>query len=145
MGSINKLLLAISHSSNLVIYWLSSIKFAQCLYFGKYNSSPELRSESARRKSTIGEEIGTMRKVCLTIQKALEKTGETNSKDDIIMESDTCPSILQSVKNAKMTSRQKDILQHLDLAVAACESRTLTFNVIRMDSNLSRSCIILHR
>ena len=145
MGSINKLLLAISHSSNLVIYWLSSIKFAQCLYFGKYNSSPELKSERARRKSTIGEEIGTMREVCLTIQKALERTSEPNSKDDIKVESDTCPSILQSVKNAKMTSRQKDVLQYLDLAVAACERSTLAFNVIRMDSNISKSCIILHR
>ena len=143
MGSINKLLLAISHSFNLIIYWLSSIKLAKCLYFGKYHSSPEPKSERVQRNSTIGEEIGTMREICLTIQKALEKTGEPNPKDDIKMESDTCPSILQSVKNAKMTSRQNDVLQYLDLAVVAYESNTIPFNVIRMDSNKSKSCMIL--
>ena len=144
MGSINKLLLAISHSFNLIIYWLSSIKFEKCLYFGKYHSSPEPKSERAQRKSTLGEEIGTMREICLTIQKALDKTGEPNTKDDIEMESDTCPSILQSVINPKMTSRRNDVLQYLDLAVVAYESNTLPFNVMRMDSNQSKSCAILH-
>ena len=86
-----------------------------------------------------------MREICLTIQKALEKTGEQNPKDDIKMENDTSSSILQSIRNPKMTSRRNDVLQYLDLAVVAYESNTLPFNVIRMDSNQSKSCIIFHR
>ena len=81
MESINILLLAISHSFNLIIYSLSSKTFRKNVCFGVFRSNPEPASDA--RVHTFGEEMRIVRETVLLVQQTLEKTEDSNSKNDI--------------------------------------------------------------
>ena len=79
--SINILLLAISHSFNLIIYCLSSKTFRKNVCFGIFRSNPEPTSDA--RVHTFGEDMRTVRETLLLVQQTLEKTEKSNLKDGI--------------------------------------------------------------
>ena len=81
MESINILLLATSHSFNLIIYCLSSEAFRKNVCFGIFRSNPEPSSDV--RVHTFWEDMRTVRETVLLVQQTMEKSEESNSKDDI--------------------------------------------------------------
>ena len=147
MQSTNTLLLALSHSFNLIIYCLSSKTFRKSVCSGMYRSSPDPSSQGRliENMQVFGEEMRTMRTTLLTIQQSMEKTGESNSKKDFKKKWDAHPSITRDVKNDTMPSQQRDVLPYLDLAVVAPENNISSLNVIVMNKNLCTSCVTLNR
>ena len=147
MQSTNTLLLALSHSFNLIIYCLSSKTFRKSVCSGMYRSSPDPSSQGRliENMQVFGEEMRTMRTTLLTIQQSMEKRGESSSKKDFKKEWDAHPSITRNVKNDTMTSQQRDVLPYLDLAVVAPENNISSLNVILMNKNLCTSCVTLNR
>ena len=74
------MLLAISHSSNLIIYCLSSKSFRRTVFcrfedavFGKTKATKSDIGEKSQRVPVLGDEMRAMRDTMVTIQQSLEQ------------------------------------------------------------------------
>ena len=144
MGSFNRLLLAISHSFNLIIYCLSSKSFRKSICSGIYRSRQEERHDgrSEERLQIFEEQMRNMRTTLSMIQQSLESKKRSRFTNHTKNESLGCQSTSKPNKYDINQSKQNDVLPYLDLAVVA--SKWHDNNIVTIDSNISKSCFILN-
>ena len=141
---LNKVLLAISHSFNLIIYCLSSKSFRKLVFskFSRTNFVSRTSEPQAERLTVFGDEMRRFRDMLLSIQHSMEHVDTRYRKRAY-----TC-------HNRTMHQSEQDglshpiSLQYLDLAIY--RRNPMDEGIIAVPennpivSNLSKSCVILN-
>ena len=148
MDLANKVLLAISHSFNFIIYCFSFKNFRKivCLPFIRLFDFPESTSEvmvGRERLQIFEDEMRNMREALLVIHRAIETPGEY--RQFIEEQNDTTCNDDLSLANVK--TRKEYILGYLDLAIR--DNVETNFGDYDQDprmknASVSKSCFILN-
>ena len=148
MDLANKVLLAISHSFNFIIYCFSFKNFRKivCLPFIRLFNFPESTSEvmvGRERLQIFEDEMRNMREALLVIHRTIEAPGEY--RQFIEEKNDTTCNDDLSLANVK--THKEYILGYLDLAIrnnVETNFGDYDRDTRIKDTSVSKSCIILN-